>query len=174
MERVTVAVPRAVALQMKAVGRAVNWSQVASDAFAAKVAEVSASKAAKDVEDVVTRLRHSQRKRNGPNYLAGLQAGTAWARNVAEADQLSRLETIFGGFDAAAWDDLHQKREGTAAGDAFLVAWAPATYKEGSRRRQFWTDEAKIEDQNQLDSWDFIRGFCDAALDLWTDVKERI
>src|SRR5262245_14260814 len=97
--RTTVSIPQDLKARMDAVSEPVNWSQVAVRAFEDKLAEIASRKKEKTMSDAIQRLRASKLKGDDRRYREGHEAGWAWARDVAEAEELRRLTKALEGLD---------------------------------------------------------------------------
>src|SRR4051812_46380765 len=82
-------------------GERVNWSALASQAFEAKLAEIITKRGAKNMRDVIARMRALKNTggRGDGDQSRGREAGTNWAKNTADPSQLERLDELINGVD---------------------------------------------------------------------------
>lgn len=172
--RMTISVPNELKGRMEAAGEDVSWSAVACAAFEAKLAEIIKQRGAKTMEDVVTRLRASKRKAGGEQYEKGREAGEAWAKNDAEADMLERLteyrEACAG--DRYTFEDyfgMDTQAPLDHAGWIAAAILAPPGEQDTNEARAFADD---IFGEHRTN--DYIRGFVDAAVEVWESVRSRL
>jgi hypothetical protein len=174
--RTTISMPRQLKEQMEAVTEPVNWSALACRAFEAKLAEIAAKKEQKSMDDVITRLRASMRRVEDEQYRQGEQCGREWVEDLAEADQLIRLER----WKARAgweWDQLFSSDDQNRAYSmAELCVFEMWPEDDGDRgcARSFWEEALHGDDMSAADDPQFVKGFIEGALDLWNQVKHKL
>jgi hypothetical protein len=155
----------------------VNWSPLACRAFEAKLAEIITQQGAKNVKDVITRLKASKAKTTDEARLRGQKVGKEWASSTAEAIQLERLEK---------WTEL---KFGTAR------SWNEYLLARGLKNDPFGPDHRLAEtiageDLDQDDGvWFWVRidgdsserysppylvGFVEGALAVWAEVNDQL
>ena len=94
--RTTISLPRDLQRKMQKCD-GVNWSSIAATAFAAEVAKINCQKQEKPkMDDVIERLRASDRENRNVLFEEGREFGEEWAKTIAEATQLRALQR--------AWD----------------------------------------------------------------------
>jgi hypothetical protein len=174
--RTTISVPAALKERMEQV-EGVNWSAIACRAFEAKLAEIITKKGAKDMEDVVARLKASKAKTGDADKIRGREAGREWASSRAEAVELERLEAYteadFGGWSWEEW--LIGPHVSNGFSDAHMVA--EAVTDEGLDRRDaesFWITAIGELAFNQMASATFLVGFVKGAMEVWSKVKDEV
>lgn len=181
MAKMTVYVPAALKARMDQ-AEGVNWSPLACRAFEAKLAELITAKGAKDMKEVIARLKASKAKTEDKAKLQGREAGKTWASNQAEAAELQRLEEWTEGDFGVGWtwdDHLMAERDPNAAfGDGHHLAEriSGGTGENFGRRdgELFW---ANILGDREADlSFDaaFLVGFVEGALEVWGQVKDQL
>jgi hypothetical protein len=152
---------------MDAVEEPVNWSAIASQAFENKLAEITKQRGAKNMTDVISRLRVSKKNSENKQLKAGYAAGQEWAKRNAEAEQLERLESFY---PSDQWNYGHY---GVAQKVAIVILGnedEEDDQKAARDIRSFW-DQQIGEDEPEDD---VIRGFAEGALSIWKDVKDQI
>jgi hypothetical protein len=166
---------------MKGCGEKVNWSAIASEAFAAEVARINTRKEKAKMDDVIARLRASQREGVSLLFERGREAGEEWAKQEAEAIELRRLEQaryetkseVKSGFDN--WLVGIHPDSRLSARSRFVQIIRPTEHALDceSTVEDFW-DEAL--DDLACDSGDseFVHGFADGALDIWEEVANKL
>jgi hypothetical protein len=173
--RTTISIPATLKARMDELCEGVNWSAVAAQAFEAKVAEAIAQKGARDMEDVISRLRASKAKSDEQVSQESQKAGRQWAMRWAEATWLERL--VEAREATADWDwgamfnsELNWPHEcaylmmtGTERGEA-----------DHSDVRAFWETAIGDDYGKYKDDPAYIEGFLEGAMDLWHEVKDRI
>lgn len=169
--RMTISVPNDLKDRMEATGEDVSWSAVACAAFEVKLAEIIKKRGVRDMQDVVTRLRATRAAAEGEQYLKGRTAGEEWAKTHAEADQLERLaefrETCAG--SQYTFEDYFTMEVNAPLDHAGWIAAAihPPQGPDDPASLAF-----DMFGENYTD--DYVRGFVDAAVEVWEKVKELI
>ncbi len=125
------------------------------------LSEPGAGTAAPVPEDVVERLRRSALGSAAGEYDRGREAGRRWACDRADAEGLARL----GRLRERAGGDWPRLFRGGA--DSRAVAERLAEEAGGGR---FWEEAAGAADPHP----EFVRGFAEAALEVWGQVKSRL
>jgi hypothetical protein len=173
--RTTVSLPADLLKRMKDCGDDVNWSAVAVEAFAAKVASINTKKENAKMEDVIDRLLASQRKNATEQFEAGRKAGEEWAKRHAEAVELQRLQK--------AWDTIDFQYQ-------LIETWLDWGDQNPPPAEQFWTNikgtsagdssddfwEAVLgeDEKHQSEDSEFVHGFASGALDVWSEVADKL
>jgi hypothetical protein len=178
MARVNIYVPDDLKRRMDE-AEGVNWSPLACRAFEMKLAEVSAKKKEKNMNDVINRLKGSANKYNDEAYLEGKEHGRKWAEDHATTEELGSLEKLTSSWDEGLWDralDPAPTEEYT--GREVLFNQIRFNHRERGRgdraaARFFW-DETEPQMCREYDGPRYLRGFADGALDLWRDVKDQL
>jgi hypothetical protein len=173
--RSNISIPADLKARMDAIEEPVNWSAVASQAFEAKLAEIITRRGAKQMEDVITRLRASNRKGESEAKAAGREAGLLWASDEAEAEELERLERAWNentnnslGTFSTEWDGAYGPEE------RFVFTIRPEDDTDRDAAAQFWTT-VHGEDYADFTSRDgFVQGFFEGALEVWSEVKDKL
>lgn len=145
----------------------VNWSEVARTAFLRKLAQLEAQKDEPTMEEVMARLLATREECEEKAMADGEALGRQWAKKVATWDGLEALadEEIFDGEPLAPysrldllfmavkrWDDDKDGRPGDAS-----AAW--------------WRDEVRgPHDPSET----MLGGFAEGALNVWSEVQERL
>ena len=177
MAKMTIYVPDDLKRRMDEV-EGVNWSPLACRAFESKLAEIISQRGAKNMSDVVSRLKASKAKTTDEAMLRGQQAGKAWASDLAEAVELLRLEdwstSDHGGW---SWQDhfLSSDDSNSAFGhDHQLAEFISGEDLDRSDGNRFWVvalGDGSREDRN---SGSFLVGFVEGALAVWDEVKDQL
>jgi hypothetical protein len=172
--RTTISVASDLKARMDAIGEPVNWSAVASRAFEQEVARIIQKRGAKTMDDVVTRLRASKRKTGGKQYEKGREAGESWARDNAGADQLARLEEFREACEADRYtfEDYFETETNAPLDHAGWIAAAILAPEDDQDTREAEAFADELFGERRTD--DFVRGFVDAAVDVWASVKDRL
>ena len=169
--RTTISIPQALKRRMeKTTGE--NWSAIACHAFEDKLAEIASKKEQKSLDDVILRLRASKQKAGTVAFNEGREVGSDWCRNRAEVPELERLES--------AIESLGTDFESWAVGSAFGVgeqmvfAMRPDAHGQRGEAREFWELALGDPRNKRWHDADFIRGFVDAALEIWREVEPHL
>lgn len=175
--RMTISVPHELKARMEAVEEPISWSAVACKAFENELASHIKKRGAKDMSDVVNRLRASKRAAEGRGYQEGYGAGERWAKDDAEAVALERLEYFRetcnshgGSFEA--WFNL-QPWGGWSHAE-MLAGAILAGVDEGVNLD---IDEVRAAADRMFPataSAAWLRGFVDGSLDVWEAVKDAL
>lgn len=173
--RTTISVPADLKARMDAVGEPVNWSAVACQAFALKVAEITARKGVKTMSDVVARLRASKQQHEDATFRRGVEAGEEWAKGHAEAAQLERLERL----NESEHGDLRgvflaSETSAYGPGEHFYFLIEPEDTGSRTAARDFWSNWVSDDDFVLPSDPDFVRGFAEGALNVWFEVKDQL
>jgi hypothetical protein len=160
---------------MDIVSVSVNWSAVASQAFEAKLLELTSQKEVKGMEDVVARLRAAEEMDRNKEYQQGFRAGEMWVREEARPKHLRLLEGLedseegpAGSLEVFASEHEH----GIAIGLYFVLH----PRDEGSRQeaRGFWDSILGDFGAERIEQLHFARGFVEGALAVWKAAKHKM
>ena len=176
MAKMTIYVPDDLKRRMDEV-EGVNWSPLACRAFESKLAEIISQRGAKNMSDVVSRLKASKAKTIDEATLRGQQAGKTWASDRAEFEDLQRLED-WSTSDHGRWswqEHLLSPDGSNAFGPDHQLA--DSITGENLDRPEgdcFW--EVAIGDGSREDrnSGSFLVGFVEGALAVWDEVKDQL
>lgn len=150
-----------------------NWSEIACQAFIAKVGEIAQQKKGKDMQDVIDRLRASKQQGASKEYAKGAEAGRTWAKNEAEAEALERLHwlTNAGGPADPAWNNIDpQLNNFTVAEQAERWIRGKDEDTDEHESAEFW--EAQVGHTEPSD--EMVTGFVEGALEVWNMVKGKL
>lgn len=168
----TISVPQELKDRMEAVDEPVSWSAVACEAFKQKLAEIIKRKGAKDMSDVISRLRASKVAAETKSYNDGFAFGERWAKGNAEVAELNRLERF------------HEETEKDYPfedwfGTELFAPWSHTSHivaaiygTEYPREAEELTE--RLFDEEEARDNDYVRGFVEGALSVWNDVKDQI
>jgi hypothetical protein len=163
-QRVNISVPDDLKKRMDKMDKTedVNWSQVATAAFEAKLAEIASRKAERNMDDIVQRLRASK-KASMPKDEA-FELGQEWAKHRAEWSQLEKLASTL---DSTEFEAKFQDKEwGYAV--YFLITLDP-----GLRGSGFLRMAEEIFGKDQV-SPEFTRSFWSGAVAVYNEVKDQV
>lgn len=180
MARMTVYIPDDLKTRMDKTREEINWSQLACAAFERKLGDIANRKARNSMDEVIERLRASKQSSGFGRFKVGFEAGQDWAREVAEVGELENLERLR---DSA---NDRSKYEKSWAGlfdvsidhdydslPAELFYHIRATNdEEYEEMEEFWQTLAGDDWEDLPASW--YRGFCEGALDIWKQVKDKL
>lgn len=174
--RTMISVPRDLKQRMSKVKEEVNWSAIACQAFAGKLAEIASRKELKDMSDVIERLRASTQRASSEEFRAGCEAGQKWAKNRAEAIELQRLEEFQDALErevTTSWnaffcDDPHSASSAYTVAEKLFFVIQPECQGDREGADAFWR---KAGDKL---SPEFLRGFGEGALAVWSAVKGQL
>ena len=165
--RTTISLPASLRKSMKACGEDVNWSAIAAQAFAAEVARINTRKEGSKMDDVIERLRASEREEGTALFEQGRELGIEWAKTEASAIELRRLKRAFDSTDyqyrtVHGW--LEITRDSQPACDQFVEYIRPRdSYGSVVESDEFW--EFALGDYiSQKDESEFVHGFADGAV----------
>ena len=172
--RTNISIPRSVKEAMEAVQEPVNWSAIAVRAFQDELAELSAKKERKSMLDVVQRLRVSRRRADEARWNEGESCGRNWAMNEAEVESLTRLEDLYNRTEGHDWHWWFRPEVGAYAPDERLMhVIEPSTEHDRQAARERW-QQIVGEDEFRTNDPDFVQAFAEAALAVWSEVKDQI
>jgi hypothetical protein len=125
-----------------------------------------------DMASVTERLRASKKDHLKKLHADGVNAGTEWAAESAEAAELIQLATwkeqLAGDWDACFVDSEH--RSNSAAADFVFTVW-PEDDGDHVVASSFW--EGQGFDGRDPEG-EFVRGFAEGALEIWDAVESKI
>lgn len=183
---------------MDAVEEPVNWSQIAVQAFEAKLAEIARRRQENPMEHVVQRLRASRSGHEDAQRSSPYLAGRSWAADEAEWWQLEELEQTLGTWTEDDWEgwrtglEIHYKdhdRDHVLPWDmettgpiyvhVLRITGDVKSMKEKDCDWSFARQSAaeawwKERGAGDAPSTPFVREFCSGALDLFAEVKRRM
>ncbi len=202
--RTTITVPWELKERMKKARSYVNWSSVACEAFEQKLSELGPLEEITSVDGALARMKSLQASSPACNDRlgqTGKEAGTYWALNFADPNQLSRMEKFRNGFPEQEWEAFMNSREGwvqlgkcIAPGNDRLsgprssgiepVVHDPWNAIGGPSSRHRRPRMGKHSDRG-MEIWrsildrrpdqpGFFRGFAEGALDVWKKIKDQL
>jgi hypothetical protein len=167
--RTTITIPADLKARMEAIEESVNWSALACEAFEQKLAELITKKGTRNMTEVINRLRVSKQKLESKQYREGHAAGTEWAKDVAEVQELINLDYNRDQF-GSHWDGWWQNT-GRPGSWRFLACLVKGdSHHNDSDERDFWQRHGK---GNEI-TGEFAHGFADGALFIWDEVKDQL
>jgi hypothetical protein len=172
MVKITIYVPDELKSRMDG-AEGVNWSPLACSAFEQKLAEIISRKEAKNMKEVVARLKASNTKaRNSVGKLAFME-GENWAKKTAESDELKRLDTfVRNGMRAQLLGD---NNSAWATGEQLYFAIRPDHDGDRDSSREFWDQFSGLDwDGDTDETEDALNGFTDRALSDWDAVNDQL
>lgn len=156
---------------MDKVKEPVNWSATAADAFELKLGELARKAKEKTMDAVVQRLRVSKLKHRNDSMTEGMEAGTAWAKDSAEWDQLERIAEIDAG-DIGAGEPMAPY--GRSDYLAFEILGTPNDEHDRSVSTDFWDTALGDAKDKRLDSVPFLQGFVTGAAEFYSNVRDEV
>ena len=172
--RISIYVPDDLKSRMDKVREDIVWSQVACEAFELKLGELAKRKKDKKMEDIIQRLRASKIACENEDKNEGREAGKVWAKDRAEAAELRRLEEFIAKSSANDRDDEPFIIKGSCAysgAECFVKAISPDQDMDRDAAYDFWEAEG-FKDGSPAD--EYVQGFCDGALGVWVEVKDKL
>lgn len=174
MVRMNICVPRALKARMDDVS--INWSAVASAAFAAKLLALASEKQTRTMDDVIARMKAADEVDSNEQRQEGVEAGRAWARDDGRPRQLRRLvklaenqhgiEGNLGIFDNGMNRGIGWGLYVAIEGGAHDPGWGDA--------EAFWESAIGGGGREKIDGFDFAVGFCEGALEVWEKVANKL
>ena len=158
--------------RMDKVKESVNWSAVACQAFEAKLNEIANQKETRDMSDVIERLRASKQEETSVQYNEGFELGQEWAKGTAGHAELLRLGEYEKSVSPGKWASLFSgdNQNDYGAGERLYSIIQPNDGDSGAAK-WFW-DTAIGEDVELTE--DLVRGFAEGALDVWSEVEDKL
>jgi hypothetical protein len=185
--RTTITVPRDLRRRMRRVGRRVNWSAVACEAFAAAIGKIESEEKGTQMmempsmDDAVNRLKQLKalEAQGGgakpPGYENGFLMGRRWAMSTATPQELGRLEEFWGG---RSQDTFTRPADGKQLlrEMGLRIINAPADEAKGGTRqvRSLWQRVGLEERPGRYEYLGFGHGFAEGAVGFWREVKDKI
>lgn len=177
MARTTISIPDDLKRRMDKVKEPINWSLVAAVAFERKIGEIAArKKEAKNMQDVIDRLRGKAHDEESELYHDGYEVGEEWAKNYASPKQLQRLSNLV---ELLEWSEyfIGQCNAPYSHCDylAFLILGLDDDEIDEFKSDEFWESAAALDHRSQkLRDTDFLRGFVEGADELWSAVANKL
>lgn len=173
--RVTVTVSTELKKKMTKHNESVNWSAVACDAFESKVTEMERkTKMGENMSDLVSKMREMDAEDQGESYNSGYKAGQlcvnkAWLR----PKQLRRLKTWYDSehFDLVLCESYSDRENAKYEVYYQLV---PENRNEHKEADNFWEEMLGDDAEACAGDVDFMRGFCNGAVDAWDDISNQV
>jgi hypothetical protein len=165
--------------RMDACGETVNWSAIAAQAFAAEVARINVKKEHATMDDVIERLRASQRSGRSELFDEGYDKGCEWAKHEASAIELRRLFRAWSqskkAYDVENWLTKSKITDREPADIAFYAVIRPYEYRETREfgAEDFWETALDEGSVRVLDE-EFVHGFALGANDVYSQVADRL
>ena len=176
--RTSISIPRALKRAMDKAEEPVNWSRIAATAFEQRLLELAARKQSKSLDDVARRLRNTQQRSTKMSsvFREGYDLGRRWAENEARVDGLTRLEELKDELGADWPSYFKSKAKDRSSACQMLAMQLHPEWEEAgdwTLARDWWKD---IGDGDETKAYqaDYLRGFAEGALDLWSKVKDLV
>ncbi len=170
--RMTISLDKDLKLRMDEINAekwVVNWSAVAARAFQQEIRKRQKPKLeGVGMEAVVNRLKASRDEYLGNSYEFGKSTGADWARNAADWIELKRLDDFRDAVGSENWPNVF------AGGGHALARVVLGKPDEGAADTKAFWEQIGIEEQDQIASQDFARGFADGAVEVWEQVQGQI
>ena len=125
---------------------------------------------------VSERLAATQVAHDSEQFECGKKAGSVCAKQTATAPQLKRLAKLHADLSSGnqnpEWDDHFIEDSGIHfMGGQGLAGWIAMTLKPGSSADEFWgADVLGDEWLPQTEEPMFLKGFCEGAFGVWSEV----
>ncbi len=133
------------------------WSAVASEAFQVKLNQ---EKEIKVMQDVIDRLKGSDKESRREQFAAGRTDGGEWAKSDAEASELRRL---------AAWADRNDVEETIEFGESPMSPAEIGVMIAGED-----ADVAYFFGEEPNEDPAYLSGWVSGALEVWSKVKPHL
>lgn len=174
--RMTVSVPKDVRSRMEAVKESVNWSAVATQAFEAKLLELTSKRETKTMDELVARLKAADELESNEAYQEGFAAGEQWAQAPGRSSrQLSRLaDYIQNNNEGGEWFDVEYPGWMAPYGAAENFVMAVLKKRDMDHRdvEDFW-ENALGDDAERANESDYLRGFGEGAVSIWDKIADQ-
>jgi hypothetical protein len=126
------------------------------------------------MNDVIARLRQSKKGCDQAAYQHGRNIGCRWAQKYAAYDELHRLANHFDYLPPLEAEMLFAPMARCYSGAQLLHAIIIGVKEpEGEKSEWFW-DAALGNDSSKANHPEFLRGFVEGALDVWTEVNGEL
>lgn len=159
----------------------VNWSALACTAFENKLNELNTvkheeKKMTDDLLPVIARLRDSRDSFERAEYREGFEQGQKWVtgdhEHVATYHELERIENWRISLDKAEWFRMF-------TGDArdpepIFVQLVRPDEDNSQDSSEFWNDILDDPDGTRLPDRQWLRGFIEGALSVWSEIKGQL
>jgi hypothetical protein len=142
-----------------------NWSAVACEAFAQRLAHLDAMKMKDTTKQAVARLRASKARAASELYRAGEIVGATFALKTAEWGELDRL---------TRWADAIDRESSVSFEDFSFNQVAKVIQDEPSNVELELTREMREEHGDDINSADWIHGFIRGARAKFEELNEKM
>ncbi len=184
--RTTISVPPDLKARMDAHSEGVNWSAIACRAFETKLAEIiTTNEQDANMQDVIERLRASKLEfevlkemETESQIVDARRRGEQWAKEVPTCILLHRLSKHFEMlYTLPEVDDME-----TYAGSVVLEGFGKGVF--AAMHREMPEDQVEGKSEifwmTYLENWSgdipptYIKAFCEGAMDVWDQVKDKL
>jgi len=167
MAKMTIYVPDDLKSRMDQ-AEGVNWSPLACRAFEAKLSEIITKRGAKDMKDVIARLRASKESSDSADRQISRTIGRSWGMMQATAAQLGALEKV--NDENYEWDTILEPPASAYSGaEALYFILSPEDDGDRDASRDFWSGYF-----GRPITFDNLMGFIEGALAVWEEVKDEL
>jgi hypothetical protein len=167
--RTTITVPPDLKARMDAVEEEVNWSAVAAQAFEQRLAQIIQRQGARDMNDVIDRLRASTKRVADRQYQKGLKDGAEWTGSTADVDELDRLDNLYSRCHPTAYFDFPPADMWSGQAVAAEILGVEKVSDMAIIRLK--TKEIFGSERPHAQ---YVKGFVKGAVELWRYVRERL
>jgi hypothetical protein len=174
--RTTISIPQDLKVRMDAVADRVNWSAVAARAFEAELVRVEMQRReTMSKEDVIRRMKAAGVEESEQEKAEGVAAGRAWAEREATPGELRRLQRYCDSIGNDWWQIIG--RDDTSAyspGELIYFGFHPGDDKDRDAAEAFWESAIGEGYEGRMTDGDFLDGFVDGALAVWSEVRDKL
>ena len=150
----------------------VNWSALASLAFETKLAELITKRGARNMRDVIVRMRALKRTGVSGDRSRGREAGTNWAKDFADPSQLERLDELINGVDEEYF--AHDPDQESPPAERFYYEVVEPDHVGRALAALEWWRRNLRDSGDELPPASYIQGFAEGAMEVWEQVRDEL
>lgn len=165
--RVCISVPCGIKTEMDKAGGQTNWSAVAAQAFQNEVTRLKSRRKVDNMNSVIERMKAADELEAKELFESGRNLGIDWAESDATRRQLRRLDEAGAHKESSP---MWKNKSGAFGWPGRFLAILYST----NEIDQDLIDSVFGEDNNDAKELEYLLGFADGALDIWSKVADKL
>jgi hypothetical protein len=174
---ITVSVSAELRQRMRSCREPVNWSAIASQAFEAELARKNLQSGESNIQDVIHRLRGTQREIGGEAFQRGAAMGTSWAERQATVPELQCLYAEYRkrkSEHGGCFENWLTNDSSLSAADVFVKIIRPHADENAGSGHECLGHGFPNGRESMVQSDEFVHGFAAGAINIWKHVKDSL
>ncbi|HJN12610.1 MAG TPA: hypothetical protein QF564_28270 [Pirellulaceae bacterium] len=182
--RMNISIPADLRQRMKTLEEkaAVNWSQLACDAYETKIAEQLGKEDEITLDDLISRVRSSKKQTTDQKYRQGVELGEKWATGYFGYEDFLRLDDFVTSRTEDDWKELANTKGSQKISARLLRTLDSGGTLSEAAKGNWMSDVPHVSEvgvqrgrsQDLRNSIPFLRGYCDGAMKIWSQIKKEI